>query len=260
MSENTIKVDINHGEVNPRNLDIRIGGQLFDHSNTPLIDDGIGLVTRDYGLHEENGIVIFLDALGMRGIWRRFKPSDVIKMWNSVISFFKYSLDQNRIYLNVNPFFKVLSDTIIITIASKPSYAIISQTFDLLLPPFIQSIKTRMFLRGIVSYGTYYTSERLIIWPAIDDAAYYHDKLNWIGISLSPTLSVGAKNITTNSIVYYENIPHKDRPYRGFVLNWPNSDSDRKCHSILREESKTVDSPIKQKYDNTFTFYQSVAS
>jgi hypothetical protein len=121
---------------------------------------------------------------------------------------------------------RTLSDTIIITIASKPSYPIISKTFDLLLRPFIESMKTRMLLRGIVSYGRYYISERLIIGPAIDDEAYHHDKLNWIGISLSPTLSIGEENITGDGIVYYENIPHKDWPYGSFVLNWPNSDSE----------------------------------
>jgi hypothetical protein len=46
-----------------------------------------------------------------------------------------------------------------------------------------------MLLRGTISYGKYHISNRLIIGQALDDAAYNHDKLNWIGISLSPSLS-----------------------------------------------------------------------
>jgi hypothetical protein len=96
-------------------LDIPIGGQLFDHSNTPLVNDSIGLTIRGYCLHEENGIAIFLDALRMKEIWNRFKPIDVIRMWNNVVGFFKDSLDQSR--MNEIPCFRTLSDTIIITIA-----------------------------------------------------------------------------------------------------------------------------------------------
>jgi hypothetical protein len=35
--------------------------------------------------------------------------------------------------------------------------------FDILLQPFIRSIKFQMLLRGVISYGTYYLSNRLII-------------------------------------------------------------------------------------------------
>jgi len=33
-----------------------------------------------------NGIVIFLDALGMKGIWKRFKPSHVIKFGTALLA------------------------------------------------------------------------------------------------------------------------------------------------------------------------------
>ncbi len=55
--------------------------------------DVIGLTIRDHGLHQEYGIVIFLDALGIKGIWKRNKPIDVVRMWGTVGAFFKRSLD-----------------------------------------------------------------------------------------------------------------------------------------------------------------------
>jgi hypothetical protein len=259
LSENTIKVNLNNSKIRSSNLDIPIGGQLFDHSNTPLVNDSIGLTIRGYGLHEENGIVIFLDALRMKGIWKSFKPIEVIKMWNNVVGFFKDSLDQSR--LSVIPCFRTLSDTIIITIASQPSHfeSIISKAFYLLLEPFIQSLKIRMLLRGTISCGTYYLSQRLIIGPALDDAAYHHDKLDWIGISLSPTQCSSLNNITSPGVVYYNDIPQKDSHYGGFVLNSPKFDSNGKCYSILEEEGANVHRPdIKVKYDNTFKFYDNV--
>ncbi|MFZ0510517.1 MAG: hypothetical protein WAM14_02825 [Candidatus Nitrosopolaris sp.] len=44
----------------------------------------------------------------------------------------------------------------------------------------IQSIKTRMLLRGIVSQGPYYLSQQLILRPAVDDAASHLTNLDWI--------------------------------------------------------------------------------
>jgi hypothetical protein len=157
------------------------------------------------------------------------------------------------------PYFRVLSDKIIITMPSHLSYGVVGQAFDLVLKPFIQSIKVRILLRGIISYGTYYLSERLIIGPAVDDAAHNYNQLNWIGVSLSPSLASRINNIekvVTDSIIYYTSIPHKDIPYPGVVLNWPDYDSDRECYSILQSEGQS--SPNHIKYENTFVFYDSV--
>jgi len=117
-----------------------------------------------------------------------------------------------------------------------------------------------MLLRGIVTYGRYYLSERLIIEPAIDDAAYHHDKLDWAGISLSPSLSMRVNNISSYGVIHYKNIPHKKPDYTGFVLNWPNFDSDRECCKILLDESKKADAASKIKYEKTFKFYHEVTN
>ena len=63
-----------------------------------------------------------------------------------------------------------------------------------------------------------------------------HDKLKWVGVSLSPALSKKINNINgihTQTATWYDEIPHKDSPYAGFVLNWPNYDSDGKCYSCF---------------------------
>jgi hypothetical protein len=77
-----------------------------------------------------------------------------------------------------------------------------------------------MLLRGTISCGTYYLSRRLIIGPALDDATYHHDKLDCIGISLSPTQSRSVNNIASHSVIYYNDIPQKDSHYNGLVLNF----------------------------------------
>jgi hypothetical protein len=257
LSENTIrgiKLPTNNSDLN-----VPIGSQTFDGSNTPIIYDGIGWTVRGYNLHTETGIVIFLDVLGIKGIWESLPLVEVIKRWNKVIRAFMNVLETRP--PRGGHLFRVLSDTIIITIPTKLNDSAIREAFDLLLQPFIESLELRMLLRGAISYGTYFLSERLILGDALDDAAYHHDKFNWIGLALSPTISrnqdINAKHKTTDdSFTYYRFIPHKNTPYGGLVLNWPKFDNYRECYSILKDMQKSRKDP--QKYSNTFAFYQSI--
>src|SRR5256885_73379 len=145
-------------------LNVPIGGQTFDGYNTPIIYDGIGCTVRGYNSHTETGLVIFLDVLGMKGIWKSLPPIEVKNRWDSVIKAFMDILEERP--PRGGHLFRVLSDTIIITIPTKLNNSAIKGTFDLLLQPFIESLKLGMLLRGTISYGKYILSERLII----DDA------------------------------------------------------------------------------------------
>ena len=154
---------------------------------------------------------------------------------------------------------RVLSDTIIIAIPGPLNNSIINNTFDLLLEPFMHGLEIGMLLRGTISHGEYYLSNELIIGEALDYAAYSHNKLKWIGVSLSLNLSDKKKEINhvrTNSAVVYDHIPYEDRSYRGLVLNWPFHDTNEECIIALRREKNDSDPSIKEKHDNTCIFYQ----
>lgn len=245
-------------------IDDRIGGQLSDHSNTTIVDDGTGLTVRGYGIHKRYGFVVFLDVLGMKHMSERLEPIIIVNRWNRVIRSFMDVLQQDSI--SSGHFFRVLSDTIIITIPSQLNPTTINTIFELILSPFIESMKVGMLLRGDISHGTYYLSHHLIIGEAVNDAAYNHNKLNWVGVSLSQNLSTKInsfnKSIFTQASIWYDKIPHKDFSYRGLVLNWPIYDLDGKCLSKLKDE-KTIAEPSKntqEKYDNTFNFYMGCQS
>jgi hypothetical protein len=201
--------------------------------------------------------VVFLDVLGMKGIWNRKPVIKIVNSWKNVIRYFMNALQQNH---NTEYYLRALSDTIILTLLHSLDYAIIEETFDILLAPFVYSLKEGMLLRGAISHGQYYLSNQLIIGEAVDDAAYIHDKLNWIGISLTPDLSDKINDITfvqTQSIVMYDNIPHKTSPYRGFALNWPFYDETKECFSAIQNETVSCDSSVIEKRRNTIMFYES---
>ena len=84
------EVDFSH-----RLLVTRMSGQNDDHSNTPIVHNGIGLTTRGFNLQRQNGVVIFLDVLGIKGIWKKRPAINVVNDWKSVIRSFMDSLENN---------------------------------------------------------------------------------------------------------------------------------------------------------------------
>ena len=123
----------------------------------------------------------------MNGIWKRQPFDKVVQKWNQVIMAFMNSLEKKP--PRGGHLFRVLSDTIIITLPSPLIDSVVKETFDLPLSPFIESLKLRMLIRGTISYGNSSLSERLILGQALDDAAENHDNLDQIGISLSPSFT-----------------------------------------------------------------------
>jgi hypothetical protein len=239
-----------------------------DHSNTPFTSDKYGPVSRDNGV-KKNGTVVFLDALGMKKIWQRLGYSEVTKRWHQVTGEFGW-MEQRRSDLSLDIRYRALSDTIIITISTENDLIMedmLNLTFDLLCDPFMESIITKLLLRGTVSYGEFYWSEKLIIGPAVDDAAEYHAKVDWIGVSVSPTILryIKGSQINNNYLAIYNNIPYKDGNHEGLVLDWPKYDNDRSCFTNLQQEesillrsnqSRENKKYIRQKYINTYQFYQ----
>jgi hypothetical protein len=221
-----------------------------------MTHDGINWTVRGLDGHPNTGIVVFIDVLGMKGMWKTYKPIEIINKWKKVIGSFRNVLQEG--YINAGYFFRILSDTIIITIPTELNQSAINGIFDLLRQPFIDSIKTGLLLSGIVSHDDYYLSQQLIIGPAVDDAASNHDELDWIGIALSPSVQIARSNTVNNSVVYY-NIPLKNSYYQGIALNWPKFDLNGECYQILQKEYGEAPEKAKVKYENTFRFYHDVA-
>ena len=255
MADNTIKFYLGNKSNFENDLNIKVSGYENDSSNTPLVSDGKDLTIRNYGFLEKQGLVIFLDALGMKGIWKRFHPIEVVQKWSNVNNaFLSIEEDLEIQYLDFN--FRALSDTIIITISNINSINNnLNKVFDVLIKPFINSIKNKILLRGVITYGIFYWSDKLIIGPAIDEAAEYHNKVNWIGISTSPLLKLNLNRIDRNNSLISYKIPLKEKSYDGIVLNWPVYDTNNECMAILLDEEAKADYNSKIKYKNTYKFY-----
>lgn len=230
----------------------------IDHSNTPVTHDEFGITLREFSSHERKGFVVFVDFLGIKGIWKRVKPENVFTNMKDIAGKFEKELGMS-VLSQFKTYFTTLSDTVIITCECTLKY--INSVFDILINPFLYSMKLRFPLRGAISYGKYFLSNRLIIGPAIDEAAHSHNKLEIIGICTSSNLSKRMAISTSvlplsNNYTYYPRIPTKNGNYNGWVLDW------RKCGRELLpflqyELNNQSDDGVKSKYQNTIDFLTS---
>jgi hypothetical protein len=159
------------------------------------------------------------------------------------------------------------SDTLIISAAGSRAYlenrlGFIELLSGLIIPSFTRSILYKIFLRGVMSMGRYYRSSRILIGPAVDDAAACYEKSNWIGISLTPETSKvldNNQNVNSDILVNYP-VPYKNFIANSWAINWTKYASEQslyiECKSILSEEFQKHkgEQNIQNKYANTLRF------
>jgi len=92
LSENTVKVRLPIS----RDLHVKVAGQLSDSSNTPMVYDGISWSVRALDGHAKTGIVVFIDVLGMKGMWQRYTPTVIFSKWRNVIGSFRKVLQEGH--------------------------------------------------------------------------------------------------------------------------------------------------------------------
>jgi hypothetical protein len=219
-----------------------------DYSNTPVTYDGLGYNVRGFPSHPRAGFVIFIDVLGIKGIWLHKKPDVVFTTWKNVIIQFTNSIQKYlREFL---PYITIVSDTIIIGCDCKINE--IGRVFDSLLLPFVYSVQNEFPLRGSISYGTYYLSNFLVIGGAIDDAASTHNKINMLGVFTTPSLSMALDKMgllnNSESMCRYRNIVTKEGSYNGLALKWYNNQDIIMNEYLQKQYNSQQDDKIKEKY------------
>jgi hypothetical protein len=130
------------------------------------------------GITHENiwGLVVFLDALGIKGIWRGNNVEEVLNNWNKVYYMFSDSLENWLSGVNLTTF----SDTFIISMRGHEELfenplQFVEIMCNALIPPFLNSMHYGLFFRGIISMGYFSRSSRMLIGPAVDEAALHYE-------------------------------------------------------------------------------------
>lgn len=205
---------------------------------------------------DREGIVVVLDALGMKRALLEYYADDIFDRWKQTIDNFQYEI----IHGNNNCFFRVFSDTIIITcynINNQNRQNLIDFIGNILINNLVNGIRNGIFFRGTLAYGSYSESTRLVLGDAINKAAACHQKANWVGMSLFPDINYMEYNSHSNNFVNY-NIPYKEEfnnIANGFALNWTKSSKSNRCYQILLERYNQYKGTNYSKYyKNTIDF------
>ena len=190
------------------------------------------------------GIVIFIDILGTKGIWKTKDHEELGKIhsnWSQLNNGLKEILDEVLSDENVHTHLGSFSDTTIITITfdEKNLDNVISKLGRGLWRSITESMQLDLPIRGCFSVGTFYRKDDFFIGPAIDEAAEYYSFPQWIGISASTSCNyeierISKINFNLDQIYHKCDIPLKESiEQNAWAVNWPQ---------LLDEDIQNIDS------------------
>jgi hypothetical protein len=152
----------------------------------------------------EGGVVVLLDALGVKNAYRG-EPTEVLqRRWNlvdrkliRVMNLLKGKLKENpynysiRIqqpYDNVQIFLPFDAPNHRYTYISTrtPEWYSLQHIGEILVPFFRYALCHNIYFRGCISAGEYFLTRKRVFGPAVDEAAEYCENANWLGIMASP--------------------------------------------------------------------------
>jgi len=205
---------------------------------------------KELPLPEEDGIVILLDFLGTKGIWKQPNSKQLIKKWIKFIQIF-----ENEIISNLNTWGKIsfdaFSDTIIITIITKNTESALLEISRILSSFIIESMIIQRPLRGCISMGKIIKDKFLILGDAIDEAEEYYELTQWIGISATASThreieKIFKKNQNNQNFGFQKvDIPlNSSIEQNAWAVNWPDFTDPQQIQNISKnwdEKYETMD-------------------
>lgn len=201
------------------------------------------------------GTVTFLDVLGWKGIWLRQNASTSVRQLSTLVD---TASERTR---GTNTTVLSISDTIVLLTEGSPDSIEIHGSVVASL--VCDSLRCSLPLRGATSYGEfYYQGTSIMVGPAIDEAATWHESADWIGVIQTP--SAFLQETTAPSWELWQ------APIKGHNLgkvpcaNWPSQwKQEGQTSDDLRETFSTMgpfDGSVATKYTNALAFFGAMTS
>jgi hypothetical protein len=163
----------------------------------------------------EGGVVVLLDAIGVREEYQREDPMILIGRWNAIDrklirlkSVLKAEL-QRRSYNSSIRIQQPYDNVQIFLPFDQPRYKdrstrnvswwTLHHLGEVLIPFFRYALYNRIYFRGCISTGEYFATRKRVFGPAINEAAVFCENANWIGIMASPNTFKVLDNPDTES-------------------------------------------------------------
>jgi len=191
-------------------------------------------------IEKQFGVVVLLDSLGTKGIWKKKDPEKVVKIWDAMVEAIRggglKEPGQNKIATKVMAF----SDTIIMTHTGSALKDILSNVGLSMATLIPYGIAYDIFFRGCISVGEFYSSDKIVIGPAIDEAAHYYELPQWIGVSAAPsTYKELEKSSDSFKSKYFSkwDVPLRNTIEKnGWIINWKEFQTNSVIFEILKNK------------------------
>lgn len=229
----------------------------------------------------QEGVVVFLDALGVKGIWARAEPESVISSWEGVLRRLHDSIKRSPKTgsvgdtpesLNYN--IAAFSDTVIITLkCTDDPAAHVPLVAKIVSEPFFFALVKGIYFRGVIAIGKFYQSNTLVIGPAIDEAAEWYTQPEWMGVSTAPSASFGLSRLEDQKADVSKWFVKYDIPAKGglqtneWALAWPReapkelvSEKHLTTRGLILDAfaNRPISVAAASKYKNTLAFFDFV--
>ena len=211
---------------------------------------------------EKEGAVTFLDVLGWKGIWE--KRSDALDTLFTFIGEIKAISDKiTTTYGSTESSMRAaqttvlsISDTIaIFTPSPKHTDPIHTLQIHAEICKFIipESIKRSIPVRGATSFGKFSTKEAIMIGPAIDEAASWHEAHDWIGVTLTPSANFKINRKTAIGWRTHQP-PYKNKGFgKTGCVEWEFNETGKSIEEYFYEMGPHIPE-IAAKYSNTLQY------
>lgn len=234
------------------------------------------------------GFIVLLDALGTRGIWTVDDPQRVLQSRLRLKDFINRSFidfkvttplgednePSSREMAEVKLRTRFLSDTVIVSIVPSTSVdmmILLAAIARLIGALFAEAVRDGVLYRGAISAGKFYSSEDILIGPAVDEAADWAYRGDWAGVMLTPSAeritreAVGGDRQHPFGLVHWDvpvkSVTGQSNVLRGtFVVAWPLWAAELwpQIDSLFLRPPVPLDVEIKHR--NTMSFYFDVRS
>ena len=162
-------------------------------SQSPPVADTIPVL---YGDSPSPGVITFLDVLGWKGIYtREEKPIDRMRR---LITGIKTDV---ALYVSNQIVVHSISDTIILYSKDvDPTTTDITTVVDahgkVCANAIARSIIENIPVRGATAVGEFSVEDDIYVGKAIDEAAIWHEKADWIGVHLTPSAVYAVESLS----------------------------------------------------------------
>jgi hypothetical protein len=228
----------------------------------------------------------FLDALGIRGRWQSESPERIVEdyeTWYAQVTATDASTGIGN--LDIMPEQAIpaatrqlprglrtelwaFSDTVAFSLDThgEANQELTVRLGNSLAEIFVSALHRGFLLRGAVAFGTYHEGRagRILVGPAIDEAASWHEQADWAGIILTPSAGrtvipdavPGIESQVGGHFMSYE-VPMKGAgTSRLWALNWPQINRDEILSKVDRHFMRPPVTPeVQRKRANTLDFF-----